>query len=79
MHHGVNEPTIVVESEDDRCVFGEEGIEGHVVHSMRMVVRHHQNTQIHYIDNPYLDARNILLQKPRGCAYLDGGDIACAG
>ena len=64
MHHGVNEPSVIVEGEDDGRVFGEEGIEGHVVHSMRMVIRHHQNTKVHYIDDPYLDAGNILLQKP---------------
>src|ERR1700691_1463969 len=46
---------------------------------MRMIIRAHQNAQIHYIDNPYLDAGDILLQKPRGRARLDGGNISRAG
>src|ERR1035441_6660696 len=63
MNHRVNEPAIVVEGEDDMCVFGEELVEGHVFHPMRMIVRHHQSGQVHHIDNSHLDARNILLQK----------------
>src|ERR1017187_1324318 len=54
VNHGVNEPAIVVKREVDRCVFGEERVKGHVVHSMRMIVRHHQNAQIHHIANPTL-------------------------
>jgi len=38
MNHSVNEPAIVVEGEDDRCVFGEECVEGHVIHAMRMII-----------------------------------------
>jgi len=64
MHHRMNEPAIVVEGEDDRRVLGEERVEGHVVHSMRMLVGHHENTQIHDIDHPDLDAGNIFLQQP---------------
>src|ERR1039458_2958665 len=45
VNHGVNEPAIIVEGEDDRCVFGEERVKGHVVHPMRMIVRHHQTSQ----------------------------------
>ena len=45
---------------------------------MRMIVRHHQNAQIHHIDNPHLDAGNILLQKPRCGTGLNGRNVACA-
>src|SRR5579863_5984275 len=60
----VNEPAIVVESENHGCLFCEECIEGHLVHPVRMFVRIHQGHQVNYIDNPNLDPRDMLLQKP---------------
>jgi len=44
MNHAVNEPAIVVEGENNVHSFGEERIEGHVVHAMRVIVRAHQRT-----------------------------------
>ena len=64
MHHRMNQPAIVMKCKDDRRVLGEERVERHVVHSMRMLVGHHEYTQIHNIDHSHLDAGNILLQQP---------------
>src|ERR1700677_426231 len=52
-------------------------LERHVIHAMWMIIRTHQNAQVHHIDNPHLDAGNILLQKPRGGAGFDGWHVAC--
>src|ERR1700733_9416599 len=61
VNHAVDEPPVVVEGEHDGRMLGKERVERHVVHPMRMVIRHHQGGQIDHVDDTYLDARNMLL------------------
>ena len=79
VNQGMNEPAIVVEGEDHRRFFGEERVERHFVHPVRMLVGEHQSHQVDNVDNAHLDARDMFLQQPRGRAGLDRGHIAGTG
>jgi len=51
VHHAVDEPAVIVESEHDRRMLGKERVERQVVHPLWMVIRHHQGSQIHHVDD----------------------------
>src|ERR1700684_2533650 len=78
VNHAVDEPPVVVECEHDGCLLGEKRVERHVVHPMWMAIRHHQGGQIDHVDDPNLNAGDVLLEKPRGCACFDSRYISGA-
>jgi len=61
MNHAVNEPAVIVEGEHDGRALGKERVERHVVHPVRMVIRHHQGGQIDHVDDAYFNAGNMFL------------------
>ncbi len=61
VHQRMNEPSIVVKGEDDGCLLGEQRVERHFVHPVRMLVWEHQSHQVDNIDDAHLDARDMFL------------------
>ena len=78
VNHGVDEPAVVVKGKNHWDALCKEGVEGHVVHSVWMIVGHHQRGQIDNVDDSDLDVRDMFLQQPRCRAYLDGRHVSRA-
>src|SRR5262245_22845962 len=79
LHDAADGKSVSVMNENHRNASREVTLEGDVVHAVRMHIRAHQGTDVHDIDESYLEIRKVLPKQPH-CRYgLGRRYITCAG
>ena len=74
----MNEPRIAVIGKDNRLADGKDPIEGFITESMRMLTCWLQAHEVHDVDNPDLQFREMFPQKRGRGQDFEGGNISGA-
>ena len=75
----VDQPRIAVEGEDDRLVGGEDGVEVAIREPVGVLLRRLQLHQVHHVDHPDLQLRQVPAQELNGGQGLQRRHVAAAG